>query len=69
MSENYKELSEIDEKYRYMLPSPTKKILIDKDDYIALYNLAEYGELLMREQEEEHEQRRVEDKIYSERGY
>lgn len=65
----YKELSEIDEKYRKLLPSPTKKILIDKDDYIALYNLAEYGELLMREQEEEYEQRRVEDKIYSERGY
>lgn len=65
----YRELSEIDEKYRRLLPSPTKNILIDKDDYIALYNLAEYSELLMREQEEEHEQRRIEDKIYSQRGY
>jgi len=65
----YKELSEIDEKYRRLLASPTKNILIDKDDYIALYNLAEYSELLMREQEEEHERRRIEDKIYSERGY
>ena len=65
----YKELSEIDEKYRRLLPSPTKKILIDKDDYIALYNMAEYSELLIREQEEEHEQRRIEEKVYSERGY
>lgn len=65
----YRELSEIDEKYRRFLPSPTKNILIDKEDYIALYNLAEYSELLMREQEEEHEQRRIEDKVYSQRGY
>ena len=60
----YKELSEIDEKYRKLLPSPTKKILIDKDDYIALYNLAEYGELLMREQELERREQDKMDRLY-----
>ncbi len=28
-----------------------KNILIDKDDYIALYNMAEYSELLIQEQD------------------
>lgn len=65
----YKELQEIDEKYRKLLSSPTKNILIDKDDYIALYNLAEYSELLMREQVDEDEQRRTEDWVYHNRGY
>lgn len=68
MSEN-KELSQIDVKYRSKISQDNKTIQMDTDDYIALYNMAEYSELLLREQEEEFEQRRIEDKIYSERGY
>ena len=60
----YKELSEIDEKYRKLLPSPTKNILIDKDDYIALYNLAEYSELLIQEQEQERLEQDKMDRLY-----
>jgi len=60
----YKELSEIDEKYRRLLPSPTKKILIDKDDYIALYNMAEYSELLIQEQELERREQDKMDRLY-----
>lgn len=56
MTENYKELSQIDEKYRPEINLGDKTLCIDTEDYIALYNLAEYGELLMREQEERNEQ-------------
>ena len=66
---SYKELSQIDIKYRSSVDKGNKTMRIDVDDYIALYNLAEYSELLLREQEEEHERRRIEDAIYSERGY
>jgi len=60
----YKELSEIDEKYRRLLSSPTKNILIDKDDYIALYNMAEYSELLIQEQEQERREQDKMDRLY-----
>jgi len=65
----YKELSQIDVKYRSTIDKGNKTLRIDVDDYIALYNLAEYSELLMREQEEEHDERRVSDIMFMKRGY
>ena len=64
MTENYKELSQIDVKYRSKISQGHKTIRIDTDDYIALYNLAEYGELLMREQEEERNEQDKMDRLY-----
>lgn len=64
-----KELSQIDVKYRSKISQGHKTIRIDTDDYIALYNMAEYSELLQREQEEEHEKRRVLDNEFRKRGY
>lgn len=53
MNENYQELSQIDAKYRSKIYKGQKTIRIDVDDYIALFNMAEYSEVLMREKEEE----------------
>ena len=64
MTENYKELSQIDAKYRQEINLGDKTLCIDTDDYIALYNLAEYGELLMREQEEERREQDKMDRLY-----
>jgi len=63
MSE-HRDLSQIDVKYRSAVSKGHKTIRIDVDDYIALYNMAEYSELLMSEQEKEHERRRNEDRFY-----
>ena len=47
----YKELSEIDAKYREDVDLGHKTLCIDTDDYIALYNMAEYSEILMQEED------------------
>lgn len=64
MSENYKELSQIDVKYRSKISKGHKTICIDTDDYIALYNMAEYSELLQNEQEQKAIDRAKEDRYY-----
>ena len=64
MSENYKELSQIDVKYRSKISQGHKTIRIDKDDYIALYNMAEYSELLIQEQEQERREQDKMDRLY-----
>lgn len=63
MNQN-KELSQIDVKYRSKISQGHKTIRIDTDDYIALYNMAEYGELIEREQEEERIRKDREDRLY-----
>ena len=47
----YKELSEIDAKYREDIDLGHETLCIDTDDYIALYNMAEYSEILMQEED------------------
>ena len=47
----YKELREIDAKYREDVDLGHKTLCIDTDDYIALYNMAEYSEILMQEED------------------
>lgn len=64
MRENYKELSQIDVKYRSKISKGHTTIRIDVDDYIALYNMAEYSELIEREQEEERIRKDREDRLY-----
>jgi len=64
MSENYKELSQIDVKYRSKISQGHKTIRIDADDYIALYNMAEYSELLIQEQEQERREQDKMDRLY-----
>ena len=60
----YKELSEIDAKYRPEINLGDKTLCIDTDDYIALYNMAEYSEVLQNEQEQKVIDRANEDKFY-----
>ena len=64
MRENYKELSQIDIKYRSKIAKGHKTIRIDTDDYIALYNMAEYSELLIQEQELERREQDKMDRLY-----
>ena len=52
MNENYQELSQIDAKYRSKIYKGQKTIRIDVDDYIALFNMAEIGVILMQEEED-----------------
>ena len=55
MNVNYQELSQIDAKYRSKIYKGQKTIRIDVDDYIALFNMAEYSEVLIREEEVDEE--------------
>lgn len=64
MSGQYRELSEIDVKYRSKVSKGHKTIRIDTDDYIALYNMAEYSEILQNEQEQKAIDRANEEKYY-----
>lgn len=59
-----RELSQIDVKYRSKVTQGNKTIRIDVDDYIALYNMAEYGELIEREQEEGRNEADKMDRLY-----
>ena len=60
----YKELSQIDAKYRPEINLGDKTLCIDVDDYIALYNMAEYSELLIQEQEQERLEQDKMDRLY-----
>ena len=55
MNENSQTLSQIDAKYRTKIYKGQKTIRIDVDDYIALFNMAEYSEFLIREKEDDEE--------------
>lgn len=61
------ELQEIHAKYnKHVTNTDNKTMRIEVDDYIALYNMAEYSEIIEREQEEERNQADLMDRRFFE---
>lgn len=60
-----KSLEEIREKYDKVVSNEARKtMVIDIADYLELYSMAEYGELVEREQERERNEQDEMDRMY-----